>query len=176
MLHILHAAGPDQHQQVHDQAGIDAGAQDGDAVGLGDLVQLLGQLGVLCLGIGHLLGRGDAVDALLQDELHPGEGVLGKGVGAQHDDIGCAGLDDVLGLGDQHIGTVAPGGLDVIEHALADLGAAAGNAHDVNALFLQQHIGDAAAHGAQAPDDDFYIFHKKTVLLIHNKINTNGSL
>ena len=34
-----------------------------------------------------------------------------------------------------------------------------------HALFLQQHIGDAAAHGAQTPDDDFYVFHSKTVLL-----------
>ena len=44
VFNIFHAAGPDQNQQIHDQAGVDAGTQQRNAVFLGDLVQLSGQL------------------------------------------------------------------------------------------------------------------------------------
>ena len=159
VLHILHAAGPDEHQQVHNQARIDAGTQHGHAVGLGDAVQLLGQLRLLGLGIGHLLSGGDDVDALLQDELDPGEGLLGEGVGAQQHHIRRAGLDDVLLGLDDDVGAVATGRLDVVIHAGADLLAAASHAHDVHALLLQQHVRHAAAHCAQTPDNDLYVFH-----------------
>ena len=165
MLHILHAAGPDQNQQIHDVTGVDAGAQDGHAVFLGQTIHFLSQLGILSLGIRHFLGRGDDVDAALYDKLDLGEHVLGEGVGADHDDVCGTGLDDVLGRADDHVGTVALGGLDELIHGLADLGFPVHDTHDVHALFLQQHVGNTAAHGAQAPDDDFYVFHSKTVLL-----------
>ena len=159
VLHILHAAGPDENHQIHNEAGVDAGAQNGHAVGLGDLIQRFRQIRMLGLGISHLLCGGDDVDSLLQNKLHTREGDVGEGIGTQQNHVGSAGPDDILGRTDDDVRTLAAFGLDVVKHAGTDFLAAAGNADDIHALFLQQHIGHAAAHGSQTPDDYLNVFH-----------------
>ena len=59
-----HADGaPHDDEGVEHEAGVDAGAEDGDAVLLGDAVEQVGALGVAGPRVGELLGDADDVGA-----------------------------------------------------------------------------------------------------------------
>ena len=102
VLHVGACAGHEDHQQVHDQPGVDAGAQHRDAIGLGQPVQFGGQLGLPGLGVGHLLGGGDDVDAQLHDQLDLVEGLAGVAVGGQQDHVGGAPAQHLVDVALQH--------------------------------------------------------------------------
>ena len=171
VIHALAGAGPQDDQQIHDKAGVDAGAQHGDAVPPGDLVQLGRQLRLLGLGISHLLGGGDDVHAPLHNKHQFVIDITGKGVGAHHHDIGGAGPDDLLGGAHDHVLAVAAlnAGHHVIQ-ALAQLGADVDGAHNIHALLFAEHLADAAAHGAQSPENYLHIFHAAFILSVTGRV------
>ncbi len=158
MLHGLAGAGKDHHEEVHHEAGVDPRAQDGDAVGLGQGVDLFGQLGLLGLGISHFFGAGDHVDLPLHRELNLIEGALHEGIGAKEHHVGGAGLDDVFRGADDHVGTAPPGHVEELVHALAELGSSAHHSHDLKALLFEHHLRHALAHGAETPNDHLHVF------------------
>jgi hypothetical protein len=149
---------------------VDAGAQHGDAVPPGDLVQLGRQLRLLGLGISHLLGGGDDVHAPLHNKHQFVIDITGKGVGAHHHDIG-GGPDDLLGGAHDHVLAVAAlnAGHHVIQ-ALAQLGADVDGAHNIHALLFAEHLADAAAHGAQSPENYLHIFHAAFILSVTGRV------
>ena len=138
---------------VQDESGIDAHANDRDTVGLGQVVEFLGEFGVLGLWCRHLLGDAHDVDAGRQNGAEVVDLVLDPRSGGDGDDVNLARVEDGAGIGgDLHVE-----GIDA-EH-LTDVLAVQSrvdvNGSDELQSFLGgDELGHAATHRSQPPLND----------------------
>lgn len=160
-LNVDHAAGKADGKQIHHEAGVDAGAENGYAVLLGDTVELSRKLGMLCLGISHFLGGGNYVDAVLKDELELGEYGGNEGIGRNNGNVRSALIDDgVYIVGDEDFLAVAPFDAETLEYAhTVELIPHVAYAGDLDALLVKEHPCDTGTHCTKAPNGYSNIFH-----------------
>ena len=162
---------PQNYQQVHDQTRVDAGSQYGYAVLLSDFVQLLSQFRFLSLRISHFFCRSDYVHAGFHNLNQLVINFSSEGVGADNNDVSSTRFDYFVSSSDDNVFSVASFNTrNYFVQALAQLSADVDSANDVNALLLCQHLADSAAHSAKSPQDYFYIFHFRSLLLSKNLI------
>lgn len=83
---------------VQHESGVDADADDRDAVLLGEFVEFLGHVGVLGLGAGHLFGDAHDVDASGNDGAQIGDLVAEPRGCGDSDDVDVVGIEDGGGM------------------------------------------------------------------------------
>ena len=147
-----HADGaPHDDQRIEHEAGVDAGAQDGDLVLLGEAVEHVGALGVAGPRVGEFLGDADHVGAGLDGGHDLRLDLVQVGLRVDADDVG---------LGGQHLLEVG-GHLDVtrlaeqLAHRLALFGRVGDDAADQLDVLgpIEDELEEPLPHFAGAPFD-----------------------
>lgn len=99
LFNICHAAAEANCKKIHHKAGVNAGAEDGNAVFLCKLVHFGGKLGFLCHGEAHFFRSGNNIYVLLNNKLNFVECLAGKGIGCNNADIAVAVVDNFFNFG-----------------------------------------------------------------------------